>query len=227
MKIRFKVLVACEESQRVCAAFRALGAEAYSCDLIAPSGGHPEWHIKSDVQFLIGERDILFKTMDGKVHCIDYWDLLIAHPPCTRLCASGQRWYSFEGYDETKRKQLQRERELAIMFFMRFVYAPIKHIAIENPVGIMSTVYRKPDQIYNPYDFEGETTAKKTCLWLKNLPTLRPTQIIRPEDITHEIHLAKFNGKNYSWGTPECARLRAQTPAGVAMAMARQWITAL
>ena len=109
------------------------------------------------------------------------------------------------------------------MFFMRFVAADCSKIAIENPMGIMSTLYRKPDCIYNPYDFEGETEAKKTCLWLKGLSPLMPTQIIDHSEITTGIWHAKFNGKQYTWNDPETARLRSQTPLGVAKAMAEQW----
>ena len=137
-----KVLVACEESQEVCKAFRAKGHEAYSCDIQECSGGHPEWHLKKDVLPLLCE----------------HWDLIIAHPPCTRLCSSGQRWLYF-GDDEYREKKL-REQQEGIAFFMAFVEAAnmtgVK-MAIENPVGIMSSIYRKPDCIYNPYDFSPDT----------------------------------------------------------------------
>lgn len=223
-----KVLVACEESQRVCMAFRELGHEAYSCDIIEPSGGHPEWHILGDVLKILNPEDqgnncmfIAFKTMDGKMHTLDKWDLIIAHPPCTYLCNTSQRWLHY-GTDEYRKSRLI-ERTKANKFFMRFVKANCKRIAIENPVGIMSTLHRKPDCIYNPYDFDGETECKKTCLWLKNLPPLRATQILDKSKRTHEIFKSHFNGKVYSWNSQECKKNRSKTPIGVAKAMAKQW----
>lgn len=215
-----KVLVACEESQRVTIEFRALGHEAYSCDVQECTGGHSEWHIKGDVlSILNGNAD--FITQNGERHYIKQWDLIIAHPPCTRLCSSGQRWlyHGSQEYRDTKRI----EKIKAIHFFMEFVNANCERIAIENPVGIMSTKYRKPDCIYNPYDFEGETECKKTCLWLKNLPPLVPTQKLPIEKRTHGIWQSKFNGKSVAWNSPECAKLRSKTPIGVAKAMAAQW----
>lgn len=221
-----KVLVACEESQRVCMAFREKGHEAYSCDIIDCSGGHPEWHIKGDVLHILSpirytahntyKGHICFKTMDGEFHDIEKWDLIIAHPPCTHLCTAGQRWFA-EG-----RKPIKLQRE-AIAFFYQFVMADCEKIAIENPVGIMSTCYRKPNQIYNPYDFEGETECKKTCLWLKGLEPLKATQILPKEQRTQGIWKAQFDGKQYSWNAPETAKLRSKTPIGVAKAMAEQW----
>ena len=217
------VLVACEESQRVCIAFRAKGHNAFSCDIIDCSGGHPEWHIKQDVLPLL-DGDCSFETMDKIRHKIDgQWDLIIAHPPCTRLCNSGQRWLYFG--DEKYRKNKKVEQEFAIKFFMKFVNAKCDKIAIENPMGIMSTLYRKPDCIYNPYDFDGETECKKTCLWLKGVEPLKPTRKIPlPKDErTQGIWKAHFDGKCYSWNDTETARLRSQTPLGVAKAMAEQW----
>lgn len=218
-----KVLVACEESQRVCTAFREKGHEAYSCDIIDCSGGHPEWHIRQDVLPLLGGR-CEFGTCDGKVHRIDgKWDLIIAHPPCTRLCSSGQRWLYFG--DDYYKSQKIAEQQKAIVFFMTLVFADCDRVAVENPVGIMSTAYRVPDCIYNPYDFEGETDCKKTCLWLKGLPPLKPTRktVLPKEERTNSIWLAKFGNKRLSWSDPETARLRSQTPWGVATAMAEQW----
>ena len=218
-----KVLVACEESQRVCVAFRARGHEAYSCDIIDCSGRHPEWHIKGDVLPLLNGRCEFF-TCDSKLHTISgKWDLIIAHPPCTRLCNSGQRWLYWGG--EEYRTKKRKEQAEAIDFFMQFVNADCDRIAIENPCGIMSTVYRKPDCTYNPYDFEGETECKKTCLWLKGVDSLKSTrQIPLPKDErTHGIWKAHFDGKCYSWNDSETARLRSQTPLGVANAMAEQW----
>lgn len=218
-----KVLVACEESQRVCNAFRKNGHEAYSCDIINCSGGHPEWHIMQDViPILNGNCE--FKTVDGIEHKIEgKWDLIIAHPPCTRLCNSGQRWlyWGTEEYRANKRK----EQEKAIEFFMCFVNADCDKIAIENPSGIMSTHYRKPDCTYNPYDFENETECKKTCLWLKGLAPLKGTRKVplHKEERTQGIWRAHFGNKKLAWNDSETARLRSQTPFGVAEAMAKQW----
>lgn len=204
-----RVLVACEESQEVCKAFRGLGHEAYSCDIQDCSGGHPEWHLKQDVLPLL-DKD---------------WDLIIAHPPCTRLCSSGQRWLYY-GDDEYREKKL-REQQEGIAFFMAFVEAAKRtgvKMAFENPVGIMSSIYRKPDCIYNPYDFAPETECKKTCLWLFNgLKPLQPNQHISKEQRTHGIWLSRFNGKYVSYSSPECAKMRSKTPPGVAKAMAEQW----
>lgn len=216
-----KVLVACEESQRVCIEFRRLGHEAYSCDILPCSGGHPEWHIQQDVLSLLNG-NCNFVTMEGQQVTIDgKWDLIIAHPPCTRLCNSGQRWLYWGDADYQKKKH--REQLEGVVFFMRFVGADCDKIAIENPSGIMSTLFRKPDCVYNPYDFEGETETKKTCLWLKGLPPLKPTQVLPKEKRTQGIWKAHFDGKCYSWNDEETARLRSQTPIGVAKAMAEQW----
>lgn len=161
-----KVLVACEESQEVCKAFRALGYEAYSADIQEPSGGHPEWHILGDVLPIINGR-CTFRTMDGEEHAVDgTWDLLIAHPLCTDLAVSGARWFH--------QKRVDGRQQAAIEFFMRFINADCEHIAVENPVSIMSTQYRKPDQIIQPWMF-GHPEKKSTCLWLKGLPLLIPT----------------------------------------------------
>lgn len=218
-----KVLVACEESQRVCTAFREKGHEAFSCDIIDCSGGHPEWHIKRDALAIING-NCSFMTCDGQLHNIDgKWDLIIAHPPCTRLCNSGQRW-CFYGTEEYRSQKI-KERVQAVDFFMNFVNADCDHIAIENPSGIMSTRYRKPDCTYNPYDFLGETECKKTCLWLKGLPQLKGNrkEPLPKESRTQNIWKAHFNGKCYAWNNKEVARLRSVTPIGVAKAMAEQW----
>lgn len=157
-----RVLVACEESQAVCIALRDLGHEAFSCDIIECSGGHPEWHILGDVLPLL-DGDCTFETSDHVIHnqC-GRWDMIIAFPPCTHLCSSGQHWFSRGLKDPALREE-------GAEFFMRFVNAKCDRIAIENPVGIMSTRYRKPDQIINPFQF-GHPERKNTCLWLKNLP---------------------------------------------------------
>lgn len=228
---KLNVLVACEESQRVCAAFRELGHNAYSCDVQEPSGGHPEWHIKGDVTPILNPSDhgnnvdfIGFETMDKVVHTVDKWDLIIAHPPCTYLTNSGSRWFDIEKYGD-KARQRYKDREKAVEFFMQFVNANCKHIAIENPVGHMSSAYRKPDCIYNPYDFIGETECKKTCLWLKGLKPLKSNrgEELPSEKRTHNGYKGHFGDKCYGWNDSECSRLRSQTPIGVARAMAEQW----
>ena len=218
-----KVLVACEESQAVCKAFREKGHEAYSCDILECSGGHPEWHIKQDVLPLLNG-NCNFVCEDGQAHEITgKWDLIIAHPPCTRLCTTSQRWLYFG--DKEYRSEKIREQQKAIVFFMMFALADCDKIAIENPQGIMSTAYRKPDCIYNPYDFEGETECKKTCLWLKGLPTLKPSRKtpLPKEERTRGIFKSHFDGKIIGWNDPECAKMRSKTPLGVAKAMAEAW----
>lgn len=170
-----KVLIACEESQRVCIAFRELGHEAYSCDLLDCSGGHPEWHIKDDVLKIIN----------------DPWDLMIGHPPCTFLTVTANKWMKPEW--EWKYPTRKQDRIDAIDFFMKLINAPIEKIAIENPVGIMSTQYKKPDQIIQPWMF-GERAQKKTCLWLKNLPLLKPTDIVD----SGEFYISPTTGKRMS-----------------------------
>ena len=202
-------------------AFRGKGHEAYSCDVIDCSGGHPEWHIKQDVLPLL-DGNCEFETTDGVKHKIDgKWDMIIAHPPCTRLCNSGQRWL-YWGDEEYQQKKRQ-EQEEAIKFFMAIANADCDKIVIENPSGIMSTKYRKPDCTYNPYDFEGETECKKTCLWLKGVDPLKPTQVLPKEERTQGIWKAHFGDKKLAWNDPLTAKLRSVTPAGVAKAMADQW----
>ena len=206
-----KVLIACEESQEVCKAFRKLGHEAYSCDIQEPSGGHPEWHILGDCLPILGGCCEVH-TMDGTTHVIaDKWDLLIAHPPCTELCSSGQRWYA-EG---RKNYRLQRE---AISFFYRFVMADCERIAIENPVGVMSSAYRKPDQIINPWQF-GHPEQKKTCLWLKDLPLLAETNNVYEYMMTLPL---KERTRIWQMGSNH-GKERSKTYSGIARAMAEQW----
>lgn len=155
-------------------------------------------------------------TNDGEFHFIEgQWDMIIAFPPCTHLCSTGQRWFT-EG---KKDMSLQRQ---SIAFFYRFVMAKCDKIAIENPVGVMSSCYRQPDQIINPYEF-GSTECKKTCLWLKGLPKLKSTNIIPKEQRTTNIWKAVFDGKQYAWNDPETAKLRSRTFEGIAKAMAEQW----
>lgn len=215
------VLIACEESQRVCTAFRERGHNAFSCDILPCSGGHPEWHIKQDVLPLLNGK-CEFTTMDGLVHrVVGRWDMIISHPPCTRLCTTSQRWLYY-GDKEYRQKKIS-EQQKAIVFFMMFALADCEQIAIENPVGIMSSAYRKPNCIYNPYDFEGETECKKTALWLKNLPPLKPTQVLPKDKRTQGMFKSHFDGRIIGWNDPECAKMRSKTPWGVARAMAEQW----
>ena len=218
------VLVACEESQRVCIAFRERGHNAFSCDIEPCSGGHPEWHIMQDVIPLLNGR-CSFRTMDGIEHSIGgKWDLIIAHPPCTRLCNSGQRWLYWG--DEEYRLKKKKEQEEAVDFFLKFTKADCPRIAIENPMGIMSSLYRKPDFTYNPYDFENETECKKTGIWLiGDIQPLKPTrkEPLPKEQRTQGIWKAHFGDKKLAWNDPETAKLRSKTPDGVAKAMADQW----
>lgn len=218
------VLVACEESQRVCIAFRERGHNAFSCDIEPCSGGHPEWHIMQDVLPLLNG-NCEFKTVDGTKHKIENkWDLIIAFPPCTYLTVTGNRWFNIDRYGE-KAIQRHKDRKDAIDFFMAFANADCEKIAIENPVGIMSSEWIKPNQIINPWQF-GDAFEKKTCLWLKGLPELTPTNIV-------EIPPRKKFGSGKSmpswyaevWNLPkeERAKLRSKTFPGIARAMASQW----
>nr|DAH52078.1 MAG TPA: Cytosine specific methyltransferase [Caudoviricetes sp.] len=219
---KMKVLVACEESQEVCKAFRALGHEAYSCDIQEPSGGHPEWHILGDALKAIDGGQVT--TMDKQTHDVGKWDLLIAHPPCTYLTVTGNRWFNISRYGG-KAVQRYKDREEAADFFMRFVKCNSPKVAIENPIGYMSTAYQKPTQIIHPYMF-GDPARKETCLWLKGLPKLTPTDIVEP-DI---IHYQNGNGTDNPWHMEtmklppkERAKARSKTFYGIAKAMAEQW----
>lgn len=220
-----RVLVACEESQEVCKAFRERGHEAYSCDIVPCSGGHPEWHIMDDaIKTILGGQ---ITTMDGKTHDVGKWDLMIAHPPCTHLSASGERWFS-EG-----KKPLYLRFEAAA-FFMRLASADIPMIAIENPVGRMSTLWRKPDCIVQPWQFalsKDEETLKTTCLWLKNLPPLSPYVKIKPNIEFHNcVGKDGKNRRQTQWyyntrrkGVKGRAISASKTFPGIARAMAEQW----
>ena len=185
-----KVLIACEESQAVCKAFRSKGHEAYSCDILPCSGGHPEWHIQGDIA------DILD----------DGWDMMIAHPPCTRLANSGVRWL--------KERDLWQDLSEATQFFLRLQQAKINKIAIENPIPHKYAVAEigKYDQIIQPWQF-GHGETKATCLWLKNLPKLEPTDIVDGR----EQKIWKLPPSN------DRAKLRSKTFPGIAKAMAEQW----
>lgn len=224
-----KVLVACEESQEVCKAFRALGHEAYSCDVQEPSGSHPEWHILGDALEAIKGGPIT--TMDGEAHDAGKWDLLIAHPPCTYLSNVATRSFSLRVTPAEKVVARWGERTKAAVFFMQFILADIPRVAVENPIGFMSTAYRKPDQIIHPYMFAESTedtenyTTKGTCLWLKGLPKLNINDLPKP-------NLAKMygvtpRGKTRCWedsiSGKNRAEIRAKTFPGIAKAMAEQW----
>ena len=204
-----KVLVACEESQTVCKAFRERGHEAYSCDIIEPSGGHPEWHIRGDAIKAIEGGQIT--TVDGQSHDVGRWDLLIAHPPCTHLAVSGMRWFK-EGV-----KPLSWKYEAAA-FFLKFAEADVERIAIENPICVMSSLYRKPDQIINPWQF-GHPEQKKTSLWLKNLPLLQETDNVYEYMMT----LPEKERARIWWLGSNHAKERSKTFPGIARAMAEQW----
>lgn len=203
-----RILVACEESQVVTKAFRKLGHEAYSCDILPTSGKHPEWHIQDDVL----------------KHLNKGWDMMIAFPPCTYLAISGNRWA-----DDPER---QKERKKALAFVRKLMTAPIDRIAVENPVGVISTNIRKFDQMIEPYQF-GDKVQKRTCLWLKNLPLLEPTKVIDKEKLEYKKWYCEkekrwkrqslwyYNARNLP--TEERRKVRSKTFQGIADAMAIQW----
>ena len=209
-----RILLACEESQAVTKEFRKMGLEAFSCDIQDQSGGHPEWHIKGDVLDVINQE----------------WDCMIAFPPCTHLAVSGAAWF------EEKRKD-GRQQE-GIDFFMAIANAPIEHIAIENPIGIMSNLYKKPNQVIQPYYF-GDPYSKSTCLWLKNLPLLYHNK--EPNLFDQNVtHTSKGEFKEWvdgktgkikrqalwyyqSYGKNEYGKIRSKTFPGIAEAMGLQW----
>ena len=203
---RMKVLIACEESQTVCKAFREKGHEAYSCDIQECSGGHPEWHIKGDVLPLLKQQ----------------WDLIIAHPPCTRLTVAANKYYKPE-YAE-RFPSIHQDRKDAIEFFLEFTRCNCPKVAIENPIGIMSTVYKKPEQIIQPYQF-GHTERKATCLWLKGLTKLKPTNIVEPDIIVHKSGKtdSRLHYETLKLPKQERAKARSKTFQGIANAMAEQW----
>ena len=218
------VLVACEESQEVCKAFRAKGHNAFSCDIQPCSGGHPEWHIQTYVETVLNPmpngdptdgKGIFFVTTDGMNHYLHgEWDMILAFPPCTDLAVSGARHF------ERKRKDGSQQR--SINFFILFTRLNCKKVVIENPVGIMSTYYRKPDQIIQPYEF-GHPYTKKTCLWLKGVSKLQPTKIlVKPE--TGWVNQCFTNGRYSGFnGKFQGKKNRSKTFPGIAQAMADQW----
>lgn len=229
------VLVACEESQAVCLVFRKLGHNAYSCDLQECSGGHPEYHFKGDMFDVIANRGGTLEN--GTKYFLDScWDLVIAHPPCTFLAVSGARWY-YHPDDKSlpieqrgphpKFPDRAKDREEAVQFFMDVSRIGVSRLAIENPVGIMSSRWRKHDQIIEPWMF-GHEASKKTCLWLKNLPLLVPTDIVgKGEVLTFKNgnRMQKWTSDIFFSGVSaeERRKLRSKTFPGIADAMADQW----
>ena len=229
------VLIACEESQTVCKAFRKLGFNAYSCDILPCSGGHPEWHLHCDVLGVIRDKRGTLETgyefvLDGE------WDLMIAHPPCTYLSVSGARWYYHPEDKDLPIEQRRphpnfptraQDRKEAIEFFLALANADIPRIAIENPVGIMSKLFHKPNQIVQPYWF-GDEATKTTCLWLKNLPQLTPTKIVGKGErvvLSSGKSLPKWYSDSFNTkiSTEMRRTLRSKTFQGFADAMAEQW----
>ena len=233
-----KVLVACEESQRVCIAFREKGHLAYSCDIIDQSGGHPEWHIRQDVISLLNG-NCEFITTDGKTHkVIGEWDMIIAFPPYTYLTNAGNRHFSLKLNTEEDVNNRWVKRIQAVNFFMEFVNAKCDKIVIENPVGYMSTAYRKPDQIIHPYYFamnENDVdnyVQKRTCLRLKGVGKLKVINNLPKPGYMYTLKGDKCKGKKIGWcegirgikgGQEERAKARSKTFPGIAKAMADQW----
>lgn len=197
---RMRVLVACEESQTVTKAFRAIGHNAFSCDLLPASGGHPEWHLRADV------RDVLALALP--------WDMLIGFPPCDHLAVSGARWFP--------EKVADGRQQAGIDLFLALAHADVPRVAIENPVGIMSTLWRKPDQIVQPWHY-GDEATKTTCLWLRNLPPLFATKVVG----RGVIQVVKSGRRLPEWysNAPRKTRkiVRSRTFPGLAAAMAEQW----
>lgn len=216
-----KILIACEESQRVCTAFHERGFEAYSADIQEPSGNHPEWHILGDVLKVLSGGH--FQTMDGTEHNVSNWDLIIAHPPCTYLSNAGAcRLYPRKGQLDKKRYAKGLE---AKEFFMKFLNADCEYICIENPIP--SKVFDLPEysQIIQPYEF-GHPYSKKTCLWLKGLPKLKPTEILAEYKPYVSCKTSANKGNPDKAGVSRsggAAKVRSKTFEGVAQAMAQQW----
>lgn len=222
------ILVGCEESQAVTIELRKLGFNAYSCDIQECSGGHPEWHLRMDVFEAIKGGTFGGLGHNNVVH-INKWHAAIFFPDCTYLTVTGNKWMK----DQPPRKSgalvgaaRRQAREQAVQFFLNLYNSDIDYVALENPVGVMSTYFRPPDQIINPYQF-GHPEPKKTCLWVKGLPLLKPTNIVEQE----AYHVTK-SGKNLpkwyayadkSKGQKERAKIRSKTFPGIAQAMAEQY----
>lgn len=223
------ILVACEESQRVCIAFRNLGFNAYSNDIIKCSGGHPEWHILDNALSVLNGG--VMRLQNGKKIQIDQWDLIIAHPPCTYLSNANTSGHSLKATPENRIEGTTIERINAMRFFMECIRANAPRIAVENPVGIMNTAFRKPDQTIEPYQFaESEDdkenyVTKRTCLWLKNLPLLTINDLPKPDN--KKLFGVRENGKANNWteNSTTDPTIRSKTFPGIAKAMAEQWGT--
>lgn len=236
MKRRLNILVACEESQAVCSAFRKLGHNAFSCDILPCSGGHPEWHFCHDVAKVLDQSDLTLEN-GQKAKITGEWDIMVAHPPCTYLAVSGAKWYYHPEDKELpieKRRPHPRfpnrakDREDGVAFFLSLAKANIKRIAVENPIGIMSSRWRKPEQVIQPYMF-GDPYSKSTCLWLKNLKPLHPS---KATDDTGEWIFFESGKKQPKWysdaltkshSTEERRTMRSKTFPGIARAIAEQW----
>ena len=215
------VLVACEESQRVCMAFRERGHEAYSCDIQECSGGHPEWHIQDDVLAVLNGRCV-FETADGKMHNINgKWDLIIAHPPCTYMSKAGAR-FMYPVAKQIDHRRLEKAMQ-AKEFFMKFYNADCDRICIENPTPLKVVGLPKESQVIQPYMF-GDPYSKRTLIWLKGLPELKPTNVL--EDFVPYLpsNTGGFSrGKGGSRGVAHNAKDASKTFWGIARAMAEQW----
>ena len=214
------VLVACEESQRVCAAFLNDGHNAFSCDIVEPSGGMPDRHILGDALTVVNGRTY-FKTMDGHVHsCVkdSSWDIVIAHPPCTYLSKAGARHLYKDHALNYDRYILGMQ---AANFFKGMLYCSAKHICVENPIPLRIFKLPKYSQIIQPYEY-GEPYTKSTCLWLYNLPLLQPTDIIDPVD-TFCPSSKHYPGHGHGQHSKDRQRERSKTFKGIALAMAEQW----
>lgn len=225
---RLRVLVACEESQRVCTAFRELGHEAYSADIQEPSGGHPEWHIHGDCLKILHGGE--FHTMNGELHNVDKWDLIIAHPPCTYLSKAGAcRLYKvINGKTYIERERFEKGLD-AKDFFLEFYNAECAHIVVENPIP--SAVFRMPpySQTIQPYE-HGEPYSKKTCLWLKGLPKLEPTKLLSEYKPYISCNTSVNKGNKDKSGVSRAggaAKVRAKTFEGIAKALAEQYSAAI
>lgn len=221
------ILIACEETQRIATAFREIGENSFSADIQPCSGGHPEYHIQGDVLKIINGN--IFYTQTGDYNYIPEWDLIIAHPPCTYLTNAATQCHNVNKTPVEKINSRTLKRIEAINFFMKFVTAKCDHIAIENPVGIMSTVYRQPDQIIHPYQFAESVedsenyVTKRTCLWLKNLPQLKTNDLPKPGI----LYGVRPSGKPITWvehiSTKNRPFLRSKTFPGIAKAIVSQW----
>lgn len=229
-----KILVACEESQRVCTEMRRRGHEAYSCDIQEPSGGHPEWHIQGNVLDVINpeylyirrffdrwyENAIRFETMDKKEHIVERWDLIIAHPPCTYLSAAGAVRLFDKNHQVKDPERLKKGYEAAD-FFRTILNADCDKIAVENPVPLKIFHLPKYDQNVEPFMF-GDPWREKTCLWLKNLPKLEPTEIVEAKGYWIGAHGKDKAPNGMSKGFRD-QKTRSKTFPGIAAAMAEQW----